>query len=87
MAKQLNVSLEHHHRAVDDAEATAEIFLHMIKRLEDKEIKNLTQLNEACIPNESRFVRCHRIMLLSWQKMKPVRESVSFGVRVSFEIL
>lgn len=24
----------------------------MIKRLEDKEIKNLTQLNEACIPNE-----------------------------------
>ncbi len=50
--KQLNVSLEHHHRAVDDAEATAEIFLHMIKRLEDKEIKNLTQLNEACIPNE-----------------------------------
>ena len=52
VAKQLNVSLEHHHRAVDDAEATAEIFLHMIKRLEDKEIKNLTQLNEACIPNE-----------------------------------
>lgn len=29
VAKQLNVSLEHHHRAVDDAEATAEIFLHM----------------------------------------------------------
>ena len=52
VAKQLGVSLEHHHRAVDDAEATAEIFIHMVKRLEDMEIINLTQLNEFGHPNE-----------------------------------
>ena len=35
VAKALGVSLENHHRAVDDAEATAEIFLRLIMRLDD----------------------------------------------------
>ncbi|MCH5266804.1 MAG: PolC-type DNA polymerase III [Lachnospiraceae bacterium] len=52
VAKQLGVSLEHHHRAVDDAEATAEIFVHMIKRLEEQGISDLTLLNEFGHPNE-----------------------------------
>ena len=34
VAKTLGVSLENHHRAVDDAEATAEIFLRFLKNLE-----------------------------------------------------
>ena len=46
VAKALGVSLEHHHRAVDDAGCTAEIFEKFIKMLEEREIYDLDQLNE-----------------------------------------
>lgn len=52
VAKELGVSLENHHRAVDDAGATAEIFLRLCKRLEEKGITTLAQLNEFGRPNE-----------------------------------
>lgn len=45
VAKALKVSLEHHHRAVDDAECTAEIFMKLIKMLEDKGIEDLEALD------------------------------------------
>lgn len=46
VAKALNISLENHHRAVDDANATAEIFLKFVAILEDKAVLTLAQLNE-----------------------------------------
>ena len=46
VAKTLNISLENHHRAVDDAECTAWIFLKLIHMLKEREIHTLTQLNE-----------------------------------------
>ena len=46
VAKALGVSLENHHRAVDDAGCTAEIFEKFIKMLEEREIGTLDQLNE-----------------------------------------
>ena len=52
VAKELGVSLENHHRAVDDAGATAEIFLHLCKRLEEQGITTLAQLNEFGKPDE-----------------------------------
>lgn len=52
VAKALGVSLENHHRAVDDAEATAEIFLRLIMRLDDKGIHNLKELNDFGVPDE-----------------------------------
>ena len=45
VAKKLNISLENHHRAVDDAECTAWIFLKLIQMLKEREIYDLTQLN------------------------------------------
>ena len=45
VAKALNVSLENHHRAVDDAEATAHIFTAFIERLEKREVMTLGQVN------------------------------------------
>jgi len=45
VAKALNISLENHHRAVDDAEATAEMFAAFVKMLRDRDIENLDQLN------------------------------------------
>ena len=40
VAKTLGISLENHHRAVDDAECTAHIFVKFIKMLEEQDIHN-----------------------------------------------
>ena len=45
VAKTLGVSLENHHRAVDDAEATAEIFLKFIPMLKEKGADTLKKVN------------------------------------------
>ncbi len=46
VAKTLNISLENHHRAVDDAECTAWIFVKFIKMLAEQNIFTLAQVNE-----------------------------------------
>ncbi len=46
VAKALNISLENHHRAVDDAKATAEIFVKFIEMLKEREITTLTDVNQ-----------------------------------------
>lgn len=45
VAKALNISLENHHRAVDDAGATAEIFVKFIDMLRERKIHTLQQMN------------------------------------------
>lgn len=45
VAKTLNVSLENHHRAVDDAECTAWIFVKFIAMLAEQGIVTLSQVN------------------------------------------
>lgn len=45
VAKALNISLENHHRAVDDAKATAEIFQAFIQMLSDRGIQSLNEVN------------------------------------------
>ncbi len=46
VAKTLGVSLENHHRAVDDAEATAQIFVKLIPMMAKDGITTLAQINE-----------------------------------------
>ena len=46
VAKALNVSLENHHRAVDDAGCTAEIFVKFIEMLKVRDISSLDAINE-----------------------------------------
>ncbi len=46
VAKTLGISLENHHRAVDDAEATAEIYVKFLSMLKKDGHVNLTQMNE-----------------------------------------
>ena len=45
VAKALNISLENHHRAVDDAGATAEIFVKFVEMLKEREITTLKGVN------------------------------------------
>ncbi len=46
VANALHISLENHHRAVDDAGATAEIFVKFIEMLHNRNIHDLTKLNQ-----------------------------------------
>lgn len=46
VAKALNISLMNHHRAVDDAGATAEIFVKFVQMLEERDIHDLKKLNQ-----------------------------------------
>lgn len=48
VAKELRIQLTNHHRAVDDAECTALIFLKFIELLSEQSIVDLTQLNALC---------------------------------------
>ncbi len=46
IAKKLKISLENHHRAVDDAGATAEIFEKFVEMFAEKDVHDLTKLSE-----------------------------------------
>ncbi len=45
VANALHISLENHHRAVDDADAAAEIFVRFAEMLRERNVTNLTKLN------------------------------------------
>ena len=45
VAKAVGVSLDHHHRAVDDAACTAEIFVQFVKMLEERDIFDVDEMN------------------------------------------
>ncbi|MBE5867896.1 MAG: PolC-type DNA polymerase III [Lachnospiraceae bacterium] len=51
VAKTLGISLENHHRAVDDAQCTAWIFLKFQEMLADQGIETLAQINERGASN------------------------------------
>ncbi|SCW27852.1 DNA polymerase-3 subunit alpha [Lachnospiraceae bacterium C10] len=67
VAKALNVSLEHHHRAIDDAECTAHIFDKLSKRLQASGIHTLKELNQAGAMdvNAIRKGRTHHCIVLA----------------------
>ena len=46
LCKKFNISLENHHRAIDDATATGEVFIKLIEMLEQKDIHTLDQVND-----------------------------------------
>ena len=46
VAKALNVSLAHHHRAVDDAVCTAEIFVKLVEMLRDRGVETMEDLDQ-----------------------------------------
>ncbi len=66
IAKALNIPLLSHHRAVDDAECTAQIFVEFIKMLKAENIFDLTQVNELGAVSKDRvkkMPRYHAIIL------------------------
>ena len=53
VAKTLNISLENHHRAVDDAECTAWIFVKFIQMLAEQKVHTLAELNALGADSEA----------------------------------
>ncbi|MBP3873857.1 MAG: PolC-type DNA polymerase III [Lachnospiraceae bacterium] len=67
VAKALGVSLDHHHRAVDDAECTAGIFLKFMSMLRDRGLEFIDEINTACAPTREQIRHLHyyHIILLA----------------------
>ncbi len=66
VAKALKISLENHHRAVDDAACTAEIFVKFITMLKERGIDSLEQVNElgeSSVENIKKLPSHHAIIL------------------------
>ncbi len=66
VAKHLGVSLENHHRAVDDSKATAEIFIKCLEILKDKGIKSIDDI-QAAFDGSGDFTRAnshHAVILV-----------------------
>ncbi len=67
VAKTLGISLENHHRAVDDAECTAEIFVKFIAMLKKDGVETLDALNELgkSSVNAIRKLHSYHIIILA----------------------
>ena len=67
VAKALNVSLQSHHRAVDDAGATAEIFVKFVAMLKEREITTLKGVNQFgnLNPNAIRKLPTYHVIILA----------------------
>ena len=67
VAKALHISLENHHRAVDDAGATAEIFEAFIKMLIDKGLQSLDEVNSLSQMSKETIKKLptHHVILLA----------------------
>ena len=67
VAKALNISLENHHRAVDDAGATAEIFVKFVEMLKKDNIMTLKEVNRYGDRNVNaiRKMPTHHIIILA----------------------
>ena len=67
VAKALDISLENHHRAVDDAGATAEIFVKFIQMLKERNITTLKGMNRFgdMNPNAIRKLPTYHIIILA----------------------
>ncbi len=66
VAKALKISLENHHRAVDDAACTAEIFVKFIGMLQERGIETLDQVNQlgnTSVDNIKKLPSHHAIIL------------------------
>lgn len=64
VAKHLGVSLENHHRAIDDSKATAQILLKSIEVLKEEGIDTLEGINEYSLKHKDiRKERTHHIVM------------------------
>ena len=64
VAKHLNVDLINHHRAVDDARATAEIFLKSMALLNENNVYNFDQINNLIVNKDINKEESYHVTIL-----------------------
>ncbi len=64
LVDHLKVGPFNHHRACDDAEVTAKVFLDMLRRLKDKEIHTVDEINKALSSGDYKTQRPYHMILL-----------------------
>ncbi|MEG0772313.1 PolC-type DNA polymerase III [Clostridium sp.] len=78
----LDISLENHHRAVDDAAATGEILLRSFKLLEDQEITDIDSLNREYLKTfDIKKAPTYHVIILSktQQGLKNLYKLISYS--------
>ena len=87
VAKHLGVKLENHHRALDDATATAEVFLKLASRLKEVGVSDLNALTRYASENMSHtMMDSHHILILvkNLQGLKALYELVTHSHMKTF---
>lgn len=80
VAKHLDVPLENHHRALDDAEATGKIFIKLMDRMKEQGIKTLGDINHQLGKSlDFKKSRSYHIIILArdYQGLKNLYQLVS----------
>ena len=85
VAKALNGSLENHHRAVDDAGCTAEIFVKFLDMLKGQGTEDLNGVNRLCKPSVDQIKRLRSCHHSGAERYGP-DESLPAGIDVTSEI-
>lgn len=65
VAKKLGIKLKNHHRAVDDAQATAEIFLRFLEMFKEQGVITLDQVNQKFVDTDHKTKRPNHIVILA----------------------
>ena len=65
LSKHLDITLENHHRAVDDAKATKDIFLKIMDLLKEKEVTELSDLNRLNTNKDITKDRVYHVTILA----------------------
>lgn len=87
VAKHLGVKLENHHRALDDAAATAEIFIKLVARLREEGVTDLNGLTRYASETMSHtMMDSHHIIILvkNLQGLKSLYELVTHSHMKTF---
>ena len=65
LTKHFKIKLENHHRACDDALATGQVFIELLKLLEQKEVSDISQINTALADDvDIRTLKTYHAILL-----------------------
>ena len=85
VAKHLGVIIGNHHRALDDAKATAEIFSICIDNLKSNRIVSIDDIQRA-FADQINYKKAIHIMLLFLLRIRQVLKSLQDSIRVPSQI-
>ena len=65
LSKHFDITLENHHRALDDATATAKMFMNLLSIVKNKNINNLIELNQQVVEVDPQKLKAYHTIILA----------------------